>query len=347
IKSKVSVADHITIAGQTAPGEGVTVYGNGISFSGSYDIIVRYIRFRGSLDMSKGTCTVTADNASTIIFDHVSIEWGRWDNLHVKNSSNITLQYCMIGEGIDAQGFGAILESPVNLPVHHCLWINNTSRDLKAKAGIEFINNVIYNWGSNGFVGGHSAAKHYQDIVGNYFIAGPNSTGRNYINLFTSTDYVYQKGNYVDLNKDGKLNGKLVMNEDFRREKATIRRKPWAVSYNRKEVETASEAYRKVVKTAGASLYRDPVDSIMIHQAASLGLKGKNYVHDEKEASNLQALEHSKPVVDTDGDGIPDQWEMKNGLNPENSEDGKRITDNGYSNLEIYFHSIITTPSNN
>ncbi len=103
------------------------------------------------------------------------------------------MQYCLIGEPIDPQRFGALFEGPVNVTIHHCLWIDNQSRNPKAKAGIEFINNVIYNWGSNGLVGGHSAADHFQDIVNNYFIAGPNSSN-NFIGGFSATDHVYHKG---------------------------------------------------------------------------------------------------------------------------------------------------------
>jgi pectate lyase len=194
IKSKISTASDIYIAGQTAPGEGIVVYGDAVSFSGQNNIIVRYIRFRGSIQMDKGRCTVIIDDARDVILDHVSIEWGRWDNLHIKNSSNITLQYCIIGEAIDPQRFGAILERPDSLTIHHCLWINNTSRNPKAKANIQFINNVIYNWGKFGFVGGHSSLSYHQDIINNYFIAGASSNNV-FIGQFTATDHVYQNGN--------------------------------------------------------------------------------------------------------------------------------------------------------
>ena len=110
IKDKISAAKKITIAGQTAPGDGIVVYGNGVSFSDSS--IIRYMRFRGSINMPRGACTVVADDLKDIIFDHVTIEWGRWDNLHIKNSSNVTMQYCLIGEAIDPQRFGALFEGP-------------------------------------------------------------------------------------------------------------------------------------------------------------------------------------------------------------------------------------------
>lgn len=341
IKDKVKVADHITIAGQTAPGGGITIYGNGVSFSGANNIIVRYVRFRGSIQMSRGTCTVTADNANNIIFDHVSIEWGRWDDLHIKNSSDITLQYCIIGSGIDPQRFGALLEGPVNLTIHHCLWINNKSRNPKGKAKMEYINNVIYNWGSNGFVGGHSAANHYQDIIGNYFIAGPNSTPEHYINEFTATDHVYQKGNYVDLNRDGRLNGRLITYADFKRTTATIVNMAQAVSYDREKIESAQKVFRKVVATAGASLKRDAIDSILIADVKSIGLKGKIYKHEEKENSDLQRIASGVPLKDTDRDGMPDRWEKSHHLNPLSRKDGGIVRGNGYSNLETYLHSLV------
>ncbi|MFA5419736.1 MAG: hypothetical protein WC341_14890 [Bacteroidales bacterium] len=274
INSRLSVESYITIDGHTAPKQGIVVYGNGVSFSGSNDVIVRNIRFRGSVKMSKGTCTVSADNARDIIFDHVSIEWGRWDNLHIKNSKDITLQYCLIGESINPQMFGALLENPTNLTLHHCLWVDNQSRNPKAKAGIEIINNVIYNWGSNGLVGGHSYADHYQDIINNYFIAGPNSS-QTFIGQFTATDHVYQKGNKVDMNKNGKLDGRLVTAEEFSGIGATLETKSNNSALSLTSIDTPEEAFKKVLKEAGDYLHRDAVDKRLIGYVKSLGKKGK------------------------------------------------------------------------
>ena len=85
ITDKIAASPKLTIAGQTAPGQGVVVYGNGVSFADSS--IIRYIRFRGSINMPKGACTVVADNCKDVIFDHVSVEWGRWDNFHIKGTT--------------------------------------------------------------------------------------------------------------------------------------------------------------------------------------------------------------------------------------------------------------------
>jgi pectate lyase len=278
IKDKIAVSPNTTISGQTAPGEGIVVYGNGVSFASN--TIVQYMRFRGSINMSKGACTVVLDNLTDLIMDHCSIQWGRWDNLHIKGSSNITLQHCIIGEGIDPQRFGALFEDPKNITIHHCLWIDNQSRNPKAKAGIEYINNVVYNYGVNGFVGGHSAADHYQDIINNYFIAGPNSSTK-FIGMFTATDHVYHSGNFADLDKDGVLNGRPVVDSDFVKASATLLPKRSNESPAGVKIEDAATAYANVVANAGASLKRDAVDLRLIGYLKSLGKSGEIFKTEE------------------------------------------------------------------
>ena len=339
IKSPVSVKSQITIAGQTAPGEGIVIYGNSVSFSGSNNIIARYVRFHGSIEMSKGACVVVIDNADNVILDHCSIEWGRWDNLHIKESKNITLQYCINGESIDPQRFGALLEHPVNLTIHHCLWISNQSRNPKAKAAIQFVNNVIYNWGGSGLVGGHSEADHYQDIINNYFIAGPNSSD-NFLSMFTATDHVFQQGNYVDLDKDGVLNGRLITGEDFLREQAVLLPSPHNLPPVPVKLDSTEAAFKIVLTQAGASLIRDSVDSRLIVDVKSLGTKG-NIIRSEAEVGGQKQINSGTGLIDSDQDGIPDNWEIKHKLNPNNPDDRNACQNNdGYTNLENYLNSL-------
>jgi len=334
IGDKIACEPKLTIAGQTAPGQGIVVYGNEVSFKDSS--IVRYMRFRGSIEMSKGTCTVVADDCKDVILDHVSVEWGRWDNFHIKGTTNITLQYCMIGEPIDPQRFGALFEDPHNVTVHHCLWIDNQSRNPKAKAGIEYINNVIYNFGSNGFVGGHSAAEHVQDVIGNYIIAGPSSAN-NFIGEFAATDHVFNQDNYVDMNKDGVLNGRLITDSEFAAEKATVQKQR---SFNNGvKTDKAADAFTKVLNGAGASLHRDAVDTRIIGYLKSLGKEGVIY-KSEADAGGQAALPAAKGAVDKDGNGIADAWEAAHPI--AKGEFGtNKLNKDGYTRLEVYLNDLV------
>ncbi|OQP40030.1 hypothetical protein A4H97_17590 [Niastella yeongjuensis] len=337
IINKIAAAPNLTISGQTAPGEGIVVYGNGISFK--ENTIVRYMRFRGSINMPRGACTVNIDSCKNVILDHVSIEWGRWDNLHIKNSSNVTLQYCLVGEPIDPQRFGALFEHPTNITVHHCLWIDNQSRNPKAKAGIEYINNVVYNWGVSGLVGGHSEADHFQDVINNYFIAGPNSNN-NFIAMFTATDHVYHSGNMVDDNKDGMLNGRVAIDTDFVHVKATLVPKKQNLPANAVTVETAEAAYKTVLAQAGASLHRDAIDTRIINYLKSLGKEGKIF-KTEVDAGGQGPIADGKTGTDSDGDGIPDKWETAHKGNPKDAKDAAAVNSAGYSRLEEYCNGLV------
>lgn len=199
--------DNITVLGQTAPGQGITVYGNRVLIRNCKNIIFRYIRMRGSINMKSSDETLTMDGAENVILDHCSISWGRWDNVHIKNANNITWQYCIISEGIDPQRFGAITDGTKNWTISHCLWIDNHSRNPKMKCWAQMINSVVYN-GGNGVVGGHSSADNYQDLINNYYIAGPQGSSK--YSQWTETDHLYQSGNMMDDNTDGILNGSLT-----------------------------------------------------------------------------------------------------------------------------------------
>ena len=157
LKSNVAVSSHLTLDGTDAPGDGITLYGRSVSFSGQNNVIVRYLRFREGIAGDKGKCSVNLSGGGDMIFDHCSIEWGRWDCLGLtQGSHDITFQNCIIGEGVDPQRFGSLSDSVTNITYTHNLWINNQSRNPKAKGRIQYINNVVYNWGVCGLVGGHS-----------------------------------------------------------------------------------------------------------------------------------------------------------------------------------------------
>lgn len=332
----ITISNNITIAGQTAPGEGITIYGNRVIANGN-NIIIRYIRMRGSIAMNSGKCTFTCDNAENVILDHCSISWGRWDNCHITSSNNITWQNCIISEGIDPQNFGAITDGTRNWTITHCLWANNKSRNPKLKCYAQQINNVIYNYG-NGIVGGHSAADNYQDVIGCYFINGPftSQASPKHFNDWTATDHLYSKDNYTDTNCDGVLNGTLVTDYNG----ATVMQFPHLNPSAPVTIESVQDAYKTIVDNCGASRVRDLHDTRIINQLTSLGKEGA-IIYDEAEVGGIGTINGGTAPKDTDNDGMPDEWETANGLNPNDPSDYKLDSNNnGYTNLEDYINSL-------
>ncbi len=298
LQSNVAVSSRVTLDGQTAPGDGVTLYGRSVLFNGQNNNIVRYLRFREGIAGDRGKGSVDLSGGSDMIFDHCSIEWGRWDCLRVtQGSHDITFQNCIIGEGIDPQRFGSLSDTITNITYSHNLWINNHSRNPKAKGRIQYINNVVYNWGVCGLVGGHSEADHFLDAIGNYFIAGPDS-GPHFVGEFKDTDHVFLKDNFADTDKDGKMNSRAVVPADFGsgENAPTFSTNLLVAPLTNVTVESASAALTNVLANAGCSLHRDAMDARLIDAVQSFGTRGK-IIHDEAEAGGLGEMPeiHTSP----------------------------------------------------
>jgi pectate lyase len=288
LKSNVAVSSQITLDGTSAPGDGITLYGRSVSFSGEHNVVVRYLRFREGIAGDKGKCSVNLSGGGDMIFDHCSIEWGRWDCIGLtRGSHDITFQNCIIGEGVDPQRFGSLSDTITNITYSHNLWINNQSRNPKAKGRIQYINNVVYNWGVCGLVGGHSEADHFLDAIGNYFIAGPDSSSR-FTGEYKATDHVYQRDNFADTDKDGKLNGRPVVAADFGNgeEAPTLMTNLTVAPQIAVTIESAQSAVSNVLAQAGCSRHRDTVDARLIDAVQSFGTRGK-IIHDEAEAGGI------------------------------------------------------------
>jgi pectate lyase len=369
LDSNVDVLDNITLAGQTAPGDGIAIYNRTVSVSTHKNIIIRYLRFREGIAGDRGKCAINCSTGSNMIFDHCSIQWGRWDCLGCTvNSHDITFQYCAIGEGLDPQRFGALVDTVENVTISHNLWVSNQSRNPKAKGTIQYINNVVYNYGGTGLAGGHSSADHQLDVINNYLIAGPSSSGHA-IAGFSSSDKVFDSGNLVDLNKDGKLNGRPVTHADYndptggaddgdgeakgaggtggvviptgQNSYPTFVAKSWSEGKPpiAVTVDSAVDAFKKVSAGAGASIHRDPVDTRLFAELASLGTKGK-IIKDEAESGGIGTIKPATAAVDTDHDGIPDEWEKAHGLDPSNADDAKSLNKDGYMMIEVYANEL-------
>ena len=351
LSANVELNSDLTIAGQTAPGQGICLYGRSVSLGGQSNIIIRFVRFREGIGGDRGKKSLGMDHASNIIIDHCSIEWGRWDDLGITvQSHDITVQDCLMAEGIHPQSFGALIDSVSHVTLSHNLWMSNESRNPKAKGTIQYINNVVYNWGETGLCGGHSEADHNLDVIGNYFIKGPSSNDR-FAGQFYATDHVFQADNLADLDRDGRLNGRPVVAADFHRTDEKTYTLPTFVPEPAMHplvpvtVDSAPVAFAKVVAGAGCSLRRDAVDLRLIDELTSLGTGGRTIPHTDARGEaltgGLREIKGGPTPLDSDRDGIPDAWETAHGLNPNDPADATRLAPSGYTFLEVYLNSLV------
>jgi pectate lyase len=343
LKSRLVFSRNLTIAGQTAPGGGVVVYGDGSSFTNADNTIVRYMRFRMGIGGESGKDTIAIARGHDMIFDHCSISWGRDGTFDLNQESgyelsNITLQDSIVAQGLQPHSTGGLLVAE-GVSVLRTLYIDNNSRNPKARQTTQWVNNVNYNWVVSGYILGDTSGRSDGYLVGNYFIPGPETNGGT-LDSPSAAYHLYAASNYYDSDRDGLLGGRLLGQGDFGSvtwESAAPERFP------RVTERSAREAYDHIVAHAGASLFRDEVDKYVIAELTSLGKKGAT-ISDEAAlglASTLGALPSGSPALDSDQDGMPDSWESARGLAPQDPDDrnGDRDGDR-FTNLEEYINGI-------
>ena len=363
IDSRIVFSKNLTIAGQTAPGSGVVIYGNGVSFSGASDIIVRHLRIRMGTHGDGGKDAAGIANGSNMIFDHCSVTWGKDETFSINSDGkgggvgNITIQKTIIGQGLQPHSAGGLCQ-PTNevggVTLFRNFYVDNATRNHKVKGLNQYINNVVYNWGSGGGynLGGDSEGRIWADIQANYFIQGPASNGTG-VGSGNDLTAVYHKGNKTDGNKDGVANGRdmtdsdfgsVIYNtyEEFRQSDeypTDDRQHPTIVSMST----TADEALQWIIDSVGACLPdRDEVDAYVIDELSSFGTQG-TVIGSESSLALTNSVGHFYNAVkpqDSDNDGMPDAWETANGLNPNDPSDAVAYAANGYLNIENYINNI-------
>ena len=383
LKSKLSIRNpYITIAGQTAPGDGICLRDNFVDI-GANQVIIRHIRIRlGDETNVEGDC-ITGRYAENIILDHVTSTWSVDECMSIYHCKNVTVQWCLVGESLfqsihnkGYHGFGGIWGSDYS-SYHHNLIVNNSSRNIRFANGsghTDYRNNVIYNWGYNSSYGGE---KHqvgnpkFSDItvnfVNNYYKPGPatdkGKVSYRIVNPGSRGEGDYGKwyvsGNVIEGNKDVSSDnwngGVQVSGGDENLEKFKLD-KPWdAMKINE---QTPAEAYEAVLAGAGCCKpKRDAVDSRIIEEVRSgeATFEGDSFkkrgrmansslksgiIDSPDDVGGWPVLKTAPAPADSDHDGMPDTWELNNGLNPNDPADGSKISSNGYTNLENYLNSL-------
>jgi hypothetical protein len=344
IESRLVFKSNQTIAGQTAPGGGITIYGDGTSFSGVADTIVRYLRFRMGRIGESEKDTVTIANGHDIIFDHCSLSWGRDGTFDLNRESgeelyDITLQDSIVAQGLQTHSTGGLVNTS-GTSIIRSLYIDNNSRNPKARGTLQFINNVVYNWVDSGYILGDTSGRSDGLMLGNYLIPGPETDGGTLADP-TPEYNVTAVDNWYDDNKNGVLDGRLLTQGDFG--SATWLSQP-AVDFPEVPVLPAEEALAYVREHAGASLFRDAVDAYVLDELASFGRRGAT-ISDEASLglpNVVGEVPGGTAPPDADRDGMSDAWETAAGLDPGDAADrnGDRDGD-GWTNLEEYVNSLV------
>jgi autotransporter-associated beta strand protein len=341
ITSRMVVSPNIYIAGQTAPGEGVTVYGNGWSFSGADNTICRYMRIRMGIVGDDGKDANGLADGRNIIFDHCSVSWGRDENFSINSTTakNITIQNCIISQGLMTHSAGGLIQAD-SITLYRNLYADNTTRNNKIKGVNQYVNNMVYNWKDGAYImGGESEGDTYANATNSCFIAGP-SHGVPPFNLGNLNYHIYETDNIFDSSRNGLFDpytiprGEFVGPPDFQ-----------AVPYPFPTLPTvpANTLVNNLLPTVGASLpYRDYADYYVINEVRSFGKKGELIANESSlpfGAPTSWNLWAGTPRSDSDNDGMPDAWETANGTNPA-VDDAMTITASGYTNIENYINSI-------
>jgi len=399
-------APYITIAGQTAPGDGVCIAGETV-WANTHDVVVRFMRFRrGATDVGRRDDAFGGDPIGNIMIDHCSCSWGLDENIsfyrHMFDpmngrpqdklgTVNVTIQNTISAQGLDTynHAFGSTIGGE-NCSFMRNLWADNTGRNpsIGWNGIFNFANNVIYNWAHRSVDGGDYTALY--NIINNYYKPGPVTPkdelvghriiepGSNGRSKLTTARFgrLYVTGNIVEGNEqvtkdnwDGgvqlrTLKGKEIPQEEAEKNYFPFMKvnKPFVMA--KFPIMSAEEAYKFVLDNAGATLpKRDIVDQHIITQVRT----GEVYYDKKADSKKYYQFRYrrlpadsykqgiitdisqvggypeykGKPYKDSDGDGMPDDWEIKHGLNPKDPSDANGdLNGDGYTNIEKYINGI-------
>lgn len=342
IKTAVSIKSNITIAGQTAPGEGIAIHGGKLSTGKQSNIIIRYLRIRpGENTASTKDDALNLYDAKNVIVDHCSVELAPWNNFGGSSDNadyrvtGITVQNSLIANPIGQQ-FGAHIESiDGTWAWYYNAFVNTHNRNPLDKINDIFVNNILYNFEA-GYTT-HTSAKFKHDIVNNYFVYGPE--GKNEWFQVDKNQSIYANGNLIDKNRDGVLNGGPTSIYYYQGPGEELK-KPWNELTTKGPMMSAASAWRYVTSQSGVLPY-DDIDSLIWHQVGTLGKEGALVksvgAMGLKTNNGWGEVIAGKAATDSDKDGMPDYFEEAMGYDSA-KDDAMVKEDDGYVRIEKYIN---------
>ncbi|HNW51181.1 MAG TPA: pectate lyase [Prolixibacteraceae bacterium] len=358
LKSKIEVLhSYITIAGQSAPGEGICIAGSGIEIKGGDNIIIRYLRLRPGDIGGEEIDALTVRNCYNVIVDHCSMSWSTDETCSCYDNTDFTLQWCIVSESLNnsvhhkgEHGYGGIWGGE-NATFHHNLLAHHNSRNPRLNGSryhkhpeiekTELINNVIFNWKMKCIYGGEEGA---YSIIGNYFKPGPatsENSSKRILEPWEPYSTYYFNSNFIEGDPTLSSDNYRAIDEEYFLPQEFISNQP--VNISNLAPTTSEEAYSLVLEKAGTSLFRDSIDRRIVDEVKNNRYTfGNNGIIDsQKDAGGWPSLKTAPALPDSDSDGMPDEWEIQQKLNPQDPSDGNQITKgNQYTNVEIYMNSL-------
>lgn len=384
LKSRLQIKNgDVTIAGQTAPGDGICIKDYEMVVDAN-NVIIRYMRFRMGDITKNEQDALWGRYKEKIIIDHCSMSWSIDECSSFYANKDFTMQWCVLSEslnksfhGKDDHGYGAIWGGS-NATFHHNLLAHHNSRNARFDGGsrsgtgtspfgidkVDYRNNVIYNWGSNSAYGGENGE---YNMVANYYKPGPGTESSKrkrimQISMETAELVKYGpgygkffiNGNYVDGNAAVTLdnwNGGVDLQSGvpLNSTKALV-----AFAAEPITAHTAEQAYNSVLLFGGASYKRDAVDvrimkevkdGIVTYNGSKTGKKG--IIDSQTDVGGWPVLQSLTAPKDTDGDGMPDDWETAKGLDPKVANANAKSLSTGYDNIEVYMNSLVSSITEN
>jgi len=354
LKSDLDIrSPYITIAGQTAPGDGVCLKNRCVNVSGTHDVVIRHLRVRPGKQGIDEFDAMSVWNANDVILDHCSFSWGNdevcsmvvGDDVVIPN--NVTVQWCIISEGLDwyDHSMGSGIDSKGGaVTLHHNLFAHNGTRNPRVggweghSIDADIRNNVFYDWRDwCGYGGDETEGTININYVGNYLKAGPSTNEAQSRTAFLSGSNItstYSQGNkchqYPDITDEEMINvqphgGRLLA-------------KPIPVA--KVETDNALVAYRRVLAAAGAVMpVRDPVDTRIVDQVKN---GTGQIIASQAEVGGWPQYKSAEPTtkgdMDADRDGMPENWERRHGLDTQRADHNDDLDGDGYTNIEEFLN---------